>query len=203
MLVIGLTGGLGAGKTLAGSFLAGHGATVLDADEVARTLLEPGALGYAPVVEAFGSRILDPDGRVDRASLASLAFASRGDALRLDVLLHPLVADELRSKLDELAESKPPPSVVVVEVPLLVESPEIRSMCGLVVTLAAPEHVRVARARARGMSADSAGRRCSLQASEGERAAVADVVIDNSGTREALRAALDLFWEREVAPRVA
>jgi len=203
VLVVGLTGGLGAGKTLAGSFFAERGAVVLDADEVARALLEPDAVGYPAVVGTFGAGILDPGGRIDRARLASLAFASGGDARRLDAILHPLVADTLRSRLDDLAASPSPPSVVVVEVPLLVESPEVRSLCGLIVSLDAPEGVRMARARARGMDADDAARRCGLQASDSERAAIADAVVDNSGSAEALRAALERFWDREVAPRVA
>jgi len=195
VLRIGLTGGIGSGKSTVSALLAGHGAVVVDADRIAREVVEPGSPGLAAVVEAFGSSVLTPDGALDRPALAAVVFADPEARRRLDALVHPLV----RARGRELEAAAPPGSVVVHDVPLLVETGQASSY-DLVLVVLADVETRVARLVRRGLTAEDARARIAVQATDEQRRAVADVVLDNSGTPEELAAQVDRVWAERVVP---
>ena len=204
MLVIAVTGSMGAGKSSAAARLAEqHDAVVLDLDAVARRLVtDPGPV-HDRVVDAFGAGVLGAGGEVDTARLASAAFADAASCSRLNAIVHPAVSRAVEAALDDLALRAVPPIAVVIDVPLLVEVPELRRLADLVVTVEAPQDARFGRLRGRGVDEADARRRMSLQSTPEQRAAIADVVIVNDGDPAALVAAVDAFWDREVSPRVA
>jgi dephospho-CoA kinase len=195
MLRIGLTGGIGSGKSTVSSLLAEHGAVVVDADRIAREVLEAGTPGLAAVVEAFGDAILGEDGALDRAALAEVVFSDPEARARLNGIVHPLV----RARAAEVAAAAPEAAVVVHDVPLLVESGQAGSY-DLVLVVEAGLGVRIERLVRRGLSEEDARARVAAQATDEERRAVADVVLDNSGTLEQLAAQVDRFWAEHVAP---
>ena len=195
MLRIGLTGGIGSGKSTVADLLAARGAVVIDADRIAREVVERGTPGLAAVVDAFGDRVLTPDGTLDRPALAALVFADPEARRRLDAIVHPLV----RRRSAELDAAAPEDAVVVHDVPLLVETGRWHPYDLVLVVVADPE-VRVARLVRRGLTAEDARARITAQATDEERRAVADVVLDNSGTPEELAAQVDRFWTDRVAP---
>jgi dephospho-CoA kinase len=194
VLRIGLTGGIGSGKSTVASLLAARGAVIVDADLIAREVLAPGTPGLAAVVQAFGDRILGPDGVLDRPALAAIVFADPEQRALLDAVVHPLV----RHRTAELVAAAPTDSVVVNDVPLLVETGQASSYDVVLVVEAAPE-IRVARLVGRGLTEEDARARIAAQATDEQRRAVADVVLDNSGTPEALVEQVDRFWTDRVA----
>jgi dephospho-CoA kinase len=193
VLRIGLTGGIGSGKSTVSALLAERGAVVIDADRIAREVVAPGTPGLAAVAEAFGDGVLAPDGSLDRPALAAIVFADPEARARLDAIVHPLV----RARAAEIAAAAPPDAVVVNDVPLLVETGQAGAY-ELVLVVEADTATRVARLVQRGLSAEDARARMAAQASDGQRRAVADVVLDNSGTREELAAQVDRFWTERV-----
>jgi dephospho-CoA kinase len=195
VLRIGLTGGIGSGKSTVSALLAARGAVIIDADRIAREVVEPGTPGLARIVEAFGDGVLAVDGSLDRAALAAVVFADPDARRRLDGIVHPLV----RARATELAAATPPDSVVVNDVPLLVETGQASSY-DLVLVVEADPATRVSRLVQRGLTAEDARARIAAQASDGQRRAVADVVLDNSGTPEQLAEQVDRFWTERVAP---
>jgi dephospho-CoA kinase len=195
VLRIGLTGGIGSGKSTVSALLAARGAVIIDADRIAREVVEPGTPGLARIVEAFGDGVLAADGSLDRAALAAVVFADPDARRRLDGIVHPLV----RARATELAAAAPPDSVVVNDVPLLVETGQASSY-DLVLVVEADPATRVSRLVQRGLTAEDARARIAAQASDGQRRAVADVVLDNGGTPEQLAAQVDRFWAEHVAP---
>ena len=195
VLRIGLTGGIGSGKSTVARLLADRGAVVIDADRIAREVLQPGTSGLAAVVEAFGDGVLTPDGALDRPALAGLVFADPDARRRLDSIVHPLV----RRRSTELDEAAPRDAVVVHDVPLLVETGRWHAYDLVLVVEAEPE-IRVARLVERGLTEDDARARIAAQASDAERRGVADVVLDNSGTPQQLAEQVDRFWAERVAP---
>ena len=196
MLQIGLTGGIGAGKTVVARRLAELGALVVDADALAREVVEPGTAGLDSVVAEFGSGVLAADGSLDRAALAKVVFGDDAARARLNAIVHPLVG----RRAAELIAAAPPGAVVVQDVPLLVET-GAAGRYDLVVVVEAPEEVRVGRlARDRGMAAEEARARIAAQASDAERRAVADVVLVNDGDLDALRTRVDRVWADRVEP---
>jgi dephospho-CoA kinase len=195
VLRIGLTGGIGSGKSTVSALLAARGAVIIDADRIAREVVEPGTPGLARIVEAFGDGVLAVDGSLDRAALAAVVFADPDARRRLDGIVHPLV----RARATELAAAAPPDSVVVNDVPLLVETGQASSY-DLVLVVEADPATRVSRLVQRGLTAEDARARIAAQASDGQRRAVADVVLDNSGTPEQLVEQVDRFWAERVAP---
>ncbi len=195
VLRIGLTGGIGSGKSTVSALLARHGAVVIDADRIAREVVEPGTPGLAAVVEAFGERVLTADGALDRPALAAIVFADPEARTTLDGIVHPLV----RARGRELETAAPPGSVVVHDVPLLVETGRASSY-DLVLVVRADPQTRVARLVQRGLTAEDARARIAAQATDEQRRAVADVVLDNSGTPEQLAAQVDQFWSERVEP---
>lgn len=168
--------------------LARHGAVVIDADAVAREVVEPGRPGLVAVVERFGPGVLDGDGRLDRPALAAVVFEDAAARAALNAIVHPLVAAESARRM----ASAPPGSVVVLDVPLLVEA--ARSGYDVVVIVEAPEAVRLERLVGRGMALDDARRRMATQATDAERRTVADVVLDNSGSPEDLERQIESLW---------
>lgn len=197
MQVLVIAGGLGAGKSAAAEMLRAKGAVTLDLDAIARAVLAPGSPPLAHVAEAFGDVLL-ADGSLDRAALARAAFATREGAARLDAIVHPAVAREVGPALTELRLMPQPPEVVALEVPLLAEAPLYRELADVVVALVAPVEVRVARAVARGMAEEDARRRIAVQATDAERAALADVVIVNDGSLGDLERKVDEVWASRV-----
>ncbi|HEV7188036.1 MAG TPA: dephospho-CoA kinase [Blastococcus sp.] len=195
MLRIGLTGGIGSGKSTVSRLLAGHGAVIVDADVIAREVVEPGTPGLAAVVEAFGPGVLASDGSLDRPALAAVVFGNPDARRRLDGIVHPLV----RARAAEVAAVAPPDAVVVHDVPLLVETGQAAGYDLVLVVEADPE-TRVARLVQRGLTAEDARARMAAQATDEQRRAVADVVLDNSGTQQQLAAQVDRFWAERVVP---
>jgi dephospho-CoA kinase len=195
--MVGLTGGIGAGKSEVARRLAELGAVVIDSDRLAREVVEPGTEGLAEVVAAFGPDVLGPDGALDRPALGRRVFGDEVARHRLEAIIHPRV----RARSAELIAAAPPDAVVVNDIPLLVES-GIGAGFDLVVVVTAGEPSRLRRlARDRGMSAEEARSRMATQATDEQRRAVADVVLDNDGSLEELRAAVDRLWHERLAPR--
>ncbi|BEP15587.1 hypothetical protein acdb102_38980 [Acidothermaceae bacterium B102] len=189
MYWVGLTGGIGAGKSTVARLLAERGAVVVDADQLARDAVEPGSQGLAEVVAAFGPSVL-ADGSLDRAALAAIVFADAAQLQRLNAIVHPRV----QALTDEVLRSLPTDAIAVNDIPLLVEV-GAAGRYDLVVVVEADEAVRVARLVAdRGMTEADARARIAAQATAADRDAVADAVIDNSGPYEGLVADVDELW---------
>ena len=182
---IGLTGGIGSGKSTAAARFAELGATVIDADQLARQVLAPGTPGLAAVLDRFGAE-LAADGVLDRARLAGLVFADPAALADLNAIVHPLVAE----RTAELTEAAGPDAMVVYDVPLLVEN-DLSGGFQVVVVVEAPLPARLARLAERGMAEAEARSRIAAQASDAQRRAVATVVLDNSGSVDELRAQVD------------
>ena len=195
MLRIGLTGGIGSGKSTVAALLAERGARVVDADRIAREVVEPGTPGLAAVVAEFGTGVLTPDGALDRAGLAAIVFGDPAARSRLDGIVHPRV----RARAAELVAAAPADAVVVQDVPLLVETGQAGSF-DLVLVVEAEPDVRVQRLVGRGLSAEDTRARMASQATDEQRRAVADVVLRNDGDRADLAARVDRFWTERVAP---
>ena len=195
MLRIGLTGGIGSGKSTVSRLLAERGAVIVDADRIAREVVEPGTPGLEAVVASFGDVILAADGSLDRPALAAVVFSAPEARARLDAIIHPLV----RERAAHVAAAAPPEAVVVHDVPLLVETGQGTSY-DLVVVVEADAATRVARLVRRGLTAEDARARIAAQATDEQRRSVADVVLDNSGAPDALAAQVDRLWAERVAP---
>jgi dephospho-CoA kinase len=196
VITVGLTGGIGSGKSTVAGLLAGRGAVVIDSDAVAREVAAPGTEGLARVAAEFGPQVVGPDGALDRARLAAVVFTDAAARARLNRILHPLIAARTR----ELVAAAPPGAVVVHDVPLLVEN-RLASAYDLVLVVEAPESVRIQRLRdAREMTEADARARMSVQASDAQRRAVADVVIENAGDQKELAAAVERVWRDRIAP---
>ena len=196
MLRVGLTGGIGAGKSTVSRLLAARGAMVIDADRLAREVVEPGTDGYAALLDEFGPSVLSADGSVNRATLAELVFADEAARRRLETIIHPRV----RARAKELEAQADPQAVVVHEIPLLVETSADGFDVVVAVDIAEDEAVR--RLLGRGMSADDAWSRIRTQASREQRRAVADVVLDNSGGTDSLSEQVEALW-RDLSARAA
>ncbi|MCL4078859.1 dephospho-CoA kinase [Coriobacteriia bacterium Es71-Z0120] len=201
MYVLAITGGIGAGKSTAARVFAEHGAVVIDADELAKSLLRPGSPVVEPIVEAFGETVRSRDGGIEPAALAEAAFASPEAAAKLNAIVHPAVYAALAGALDALAAQARPPRVVVIDIPLLYESPQFLDLFDAVLVISAADDVRAERLVARGMAADDVERRMACQASDAERRSIADYVIENDGDESSFREAVEEFFEREIAPR--
>ncbi len=191
VVVMGLTGSIGSGKSAVAELFAEKGAIVIDADDLARQAVEPGAPAYAAVVDRFGAEVLGPDGGIDRAALASLVFEDAGSLADLNAVVHPTVADAMRRRL---SEEDAPGRVVVAVVPLLVEV--AWEGADVVIVVDCPEELAVERLVAgRGMAEADARRRLAAQAGRAERRARADRVIVNDGSWENLRDQVNATWE--------
>ncbi|KAB7843348.1 dephospho-CoA kinase [Streptomyces mobaraensis] len=190
MLKVGLTGGIGAGKSEVSRRLAAHGAVIVDSDRIAREAVEPGTAGLAAVVAEFGPEVLAPDGSLDRPRLGSVVFADAGRLAALNAIVHPLV----RARSAELEAAAAPDAVVVHDVPLLVEN-GLAPLYDLVVVVDAREETRLDRlVRLRGMAPEEARARMAAQATREQRLAAADIVIPNDGPVAELEARVDEVW---------
>src|SRR3984893_6913641 len=199
MLRIGLTGGIGAGKSAVSATFSQCGGVVVDGDVIAREVVEPGTEGLAALVDAFGDEILLPDGALNRPALAAKAFSSDETRATLNGIVRPLVG----KRRAELNAAVPEDSVVVEDIPLLVES-GMAPLFPLVVVVYADAELRVARlVEQRGMAEDDARARIAAQATDDQRRAVADVWLDNSSTPEALAERAREVWDHRIMPFAA
>ena len=195
MQLIGLTGGIASGKSTVAGRLAEHGAVTVDADQIARDVVEPGTAALAQIAKTFGDGVLNADGSLNRAALGAIVFSDESSRLRLNAITHPAVLKQSTERFEE-ARRADPDAVIVYDVPLLVESANAYPF-DLIVVAHADAETRIRRlVELRGMAADEATRRIRSQASDEERLAVADVVIDTDGTLEHTLAQADTLWER-------
>ncbi|MEV6630575.1 dephospho-CoA kinase [Actinoplanes sp. NPDC051470] len=196
MLKVGLTGGIGAGKSAVAARLARRGAVIVDSDKLAREVVAAGTDGLAEVVAAFGDGVLGPGGELDRPALGAKVFGDDEARHRLEKIIHPRV----RARAHELAAAAPADAILVNDVPLLVETGQAPSY-HLVLVVTADLDTRVRRlAETRGMPADQARSRIAAQASDAERAAVADVLIPNDSALDELDAFLAALWRDRLVP---
>jgi dephospho-CoA kinase len=203
MYLIALTGGIASGKSVVAAQLASHGAVVVDADLVAREVVEPGTPVLHRIREEFGNAVITPEGTLDRVALGAAIFPDPEKRELLNGIIHPAI----RARVLELfaqAEAADPNAVVVYDVPLLVESPErSRDKFDLVVVVNTSQEERLRRlVELRGLSPEEAGHRLNSQASDTERLAIADVVIDANGSLEETLEQVDSLWERVVDAQV-
>jgi dephospho-CoA kinase len=199
MLVVGLTGGIGSGKSTVAELLRARGATVIDADLLAREVVAPGTPGFRAVVARFGPGVVDPDGGLDRRALAGIVFADPGALADLNAIVHPAVRARIDDRLRELRTTAEA-GVVVLEIPLLVESGRSYGAAAVIV-VDCPEDVALRRLVVeRGMDEGDARRRMAAQLSRADRLAAADIVIDNSGSPAELAAEVDRVWIALTSP---
>src|SRR3954462_2189171 len=192
MLVVGLPGGIGAGKSTVSEMLAARGAVIIDADLIAREVVEPGGRAYDAVIERFGPSIVAADGTIDRPALAAIVFADDGARKDLNRLTHPAVGAVMGERLAAEAATD---HVVVLDIPLLAEGGRDRYALAGVLVVDVPEDIAVERLTgSRGMTEGDARARIAAQASREQRRTIADVVIDNSGSREDLEAEVERAW---------
>ncbi|WP_138413746.1 dephospho-CoA kinase [Sinomonas gamaensis] len=199
MLRVGLTGGIASGKSEVSRRLAELGAVLIDADLLAREAVEPGSEGLAEVVREFGPGVLQDDGALDRAALGAKVFADPERRGQLNAIVHPRV----RARAAELMAAASDDAVVVQDIPLLVETGQAGSF-DVVVVVDAPDDLRIRRlAERNGMTREEAAARMAAQATREERLAAADHVIENSGSLDELRAAVDRLWQDVLVPAAA
>ena len=194
MLRVGLTGGIGSGKSEVSRRLAARGAPIIDADLAARDVVQPGTPGLGEIAAVFGPRVLRPDGSLDREQLGQLVFADPGLRAKLNAIVHPLVHERMRQLEQQAIAAAGPAAIIVHDVPLLAENGLGRGF-DTVLVVDAPDDQRVQRLTAtRGMTAAHAQDRMAAQASRQQRLAIADIVIDNSGTLDDLDHRVDEVW---------
>ena len=191
MLVVGLTGGIGSGKSTVSALLAAKGAVIVDADEVVREQQRPGTAVFDAMVERFGPGIVAADGTLDRSAVADIVFADPQALEDLNDIVHPAVGAEIARRMEALSRTD---AVVVLDVPLLVEASRGYPLAGLIVVDVDPDIAVERLVMQRGMSEEDARSRMSRQASREERRARADVVIDNRGTPGDLARRVDAVW---------
>lgn len=198
MLLVGLTGAIGSGKSTVARMLAERGAVILSADAFARDAVTAGSPGFRQVVELFGPRIVGPDGELDRGELAAIVFADADLRVSLEAVIHP----EVRRRIAEgVAAEAGSDRVVVVDSPLLIETGAHRGF-PLVVVVSASSSTQIGRLLARGMTEGDARARLAAQMPLEDKAAAADVLLDNDGTEAELRTQVDRLWA-DLAARAA
>lgn len=193
ILVAGLTGGIGSGKSTVAGMLAARGCDVIDSDRIVADLYVENAAGWLALVEEYGDDILREDGTIDRVALSAIALSTPEGAARLNGLIHPLVIDRQRAWLDSLNDGRD--RIAVIEATLLLESGG-RDRCDVVIVVTAPIPLQVERAVARGLPEEEALRRIARQMRVEERVNLADYVIENSGTLEQLDEAVTRIHSR-------
>jgi dephospho-CoA kinase len=191
MRVLGLTGGIGSGKSVVAQMFARLGAAVVDADQLAREVVEPGQPALQEIATTFGPDVLLPDGRLDRPKLAGIIFASPGERAKLDAITHP----RIRARMDEeIKARRAGPGVLIVDIPLLYENERIHTVEKVIVVWVDPQ-TQLRRIRQRdGISAEAARQRIAAQMPLEAKRARADHVIDNSGTREDTRRQVEAIY---------
>ena len=192
MFLVGLTGGIGSGKSTVAAGLADRGAAIVDADAISREILEPGGAAYGPVVERFGPSIVGPDGRIDRAAVAALVFGDPDALAALNALTHPVIGQVMAERTAAAASRS---EVVVLDIPLLNIATKDRFAFAAVVVVDTPEELAVERlVGQRGFTEEDARARIAAQISRQERRELADLVLDNSGTRSDLEGQINRAW---------
>jgi dephospho-CoA kinase len=197
VLLTGLTGGIGSGKSTVAGGLADRGAIVIDADQIAREIVIPGGPAYQPVIDRFGTGVVGPDGAIDRPALAAIVFSDPGARADLNRLTHPVVGAEILARVSAVGDA---PRVVVLDIPLLVAATVSSYGLQAVVVVDTPEEVAVARlVSSRGFTEADARARIAAQISRQERRGLVDlvptgVIIDNGGDRAALDVAVQQAW---------
>jgi dephospho-CoA kinase len=200
VLAVGLTGGMGSGKSTVADLLVGHGAVLIDADRIARQVVEPGGAAYAPLVERFGRGILGPEDTIDRAALAAVAFADAESVAALNAITHPAISVVMLERRDAEKETD---HVVVLDIPLLKAVHRELLALDSVIVVDTPVETALARlVEQRGFSRQDAEARMAAQPGREERRQGADFVIDNSSDRDHLVAEVDRVWRAltEAAP---
>ncbi len=193
MLRVGLTGGIGSGKSAVAQRLAALGAVVLDGDTAARAVVEPGTPGLARIAETFGPDVLRPDGTLDRAKLAGIVFADEAARQQLNAITHPLILAHIVAQEEAALRDGGPDTIVVHDVPLLAEGQRAADF-DVVVVVDVPAELQVTRLAGRGLPEDQARARMAAQATREQRLAIADIVIDNSGTQADLDRRVAGVW---------
>ena len=188
-MYLGLTGGIGSGKSTAARMFADLGAIVVDADAIAKEVLEPGQVGYESVVNNFGEEILDSSGNIDRVVLAGKVFGDTTKLKELEEIVHPAVAN----KVAQIRESLPAGSIIIYDTPLLIEK-SLQQQFDQVIVVLAPEALRTQRLLARGLAQNDIIARMSNQATDEQRREIANYVIDNSSTLVELREEVQKVW---------
>jgi dephospho-CoA kinase len=200
VLRVGLTGGIGAGKSSVAAALVARGAELIDGDRIAREILEPEGPAFAAVVRRFGPTVVGPDGRLDRAAVAAIVFHDASALADLNAITHPLIASIMLDRIRALEDSD---GIVVLDIPLLSAESVAGYRIEVVVVVDAPEEVAVARLVAhRGFEESEARARMAAQIPRRQRIALADLVIDNAGSTDDLEAEVDRVWS-ELARRTA
>ena len=191
MILVGLTGGIGSGKSTVSALLAARGAHIIDADVVTRDVQQPGSPVVAAIADRFGDRVVDGDGGLRRADLADIVFADPDSLRDLNAIVHPAVGAEINRRVNSLASSD---AVVVLDIPLLTENPRGELQGKIVVDV--PVEVQVERlVRYRGFTESDARARIARQSSREDRLTGADFVIDNAGAVDDLDSQVDQLWE--------
>lgn len=189
-----LTGGIGSGKSTVAHMFAERGATIIDADAISRDLMEPGQQVLAEVIEAFGAHLLDNTGRLDRQALADVVFNDDSARERLNAIVHPAVRTEATRQREAAVAADPDDAVIIQDIPLLVETGQADTYDGVIV-IHTDHDTRLQRlVDIRGMNIEDAKARIAAQATDEQRKAVADWVIDNSGSLEDTEAQVDAVW---------
>jgi dephospho-CoA kinase len=192
MLTVGLTGGIGSGKSTVARMLADRGAIVIDADQLAREAVARGTAGFDAVRRRFGDEVVGTDGDLDREALAAIVFADESARRELEAIVHPEVRRRVADTVIAHAETD---DIVVLDSPLLIETGAHRD-CAVVVVVSADPQTQIDRLVARGMDEADARSRLASQMSTEEKVAFADMVIDNDGSLDELRAEADRVWDR-------
>ena len=190
-MYLGLSGGIGSGKSTVAKILSEVGAVVIDADAIAKEVLEPGQVGYENVMLAFGESVLDASGNIDRKKLANLVFQDAEKLLKLESIVHPAVI----ARVSEIRESLPETAIVVYDTPLLVEK-QLQDQFDKILIVSADEDIRKERLVQRGLDLADIEARMANQATDIQRSAVADFVIINNGSMKELREEVAKVWQQ-------
>ena len=198
MRTIGLTGGIGSGKSAATRILGEMGAVTIDADQIGHEVYLPGTIGWSHVVEAFGREIVADDGTIDRKALGAKVFADPAELARLTAIVHPLIGQATRERVAEAATKTPPPPAVVIEAAVLLEA-GWNALSSEVWVVLAPAETRIGRiTSSRAVSREEVESRIAHQVDDDTRRRAADVVIENDGTLEDLRTELARLWAERI-----
>ncbi len=198
MRLVGLTGGIGSGKSTVSDQLRDNGAVVIDADAIVRELQRPGEPVFAAMVERWGKDVVADDGTLDRAAVAAIVFDATDELKALEAIVHPVLRTEIKRRI---AEQRPTENVVVLDMALLTEKANPYEVTEIIVVDLAPETAADRLVRFRGFSADDAAKRIAAQTSREERLALATHVIDNNGNLEELKEQVDNLWQKLTQPR--